>query len=97
MVDKLHKYFERKSTEWCLTGFLDACEVEPFERKIDQYLRCLTTIAEGEEGRRKERAEKLLLDYREASKSLSFVKNIDEISGVIGRYPLGSLSFKAIR
>jgi hypothetical protein len=83
MADKLHDYFKRNSSEWCITGFLDECKIEPFERKIDQYLRCLNTISGGMKGKRKERAETLLKNYREGSK---FMSNV-----------YGSLSFKAIR
>jgi len=67
MADKLHEYFKSNSSEWCITGFLNECKIEPFERKIDQYLRCLNTIADGEKDKRKERAEVLLRAYREAS------------------------------
>ncbi|CAI2184769.1 8552_t:CDS:2 [Funneliformis geosporum] len=68
MADKLHEYFKRNSSEWCITGFLNECKIEPFERKINQYLRCLDKIVD-EKDKRKERAKVLLRAYREASHS----------------------------
>ncbi|CAG8508596.1 13598_t:CDS:2, partial [Acaulospora colombiana] len=55
--------------------FLNECKIEPFERKIDQYLRCLNTITDNEKDKRKERAEILLRAYREASHSPSHKTN----------------------
>ncbi|CAG8816885.1 26698_t:CDS:2, partial [Dentiscutata erythropus] len=43
------------------------CEVEPFDRKISCYIACLETIANNEEGCRRERAQYLLDQYRKAS------------------------------
>ncbi|CAG8794191.1 15699_t:CDS:2, partial [Cetraspora pellucida] len=55
--------------------FLNECKIEPFERKIDQYLRCLNTISDGKKDKRKERAEILFRAYREASHSPSHKTN----------------------
>ena len=40
-----HKYFEQES-KWNILGFLDECVLEPFERKIECYIKCLETIAD---------------------------------------------------
>ena len=67
MADNLHKYFKRKPSEWCVTGFLDECKTESFDRKIDQYLRCLNAIIDCkyERNKRQEKAMLLLKRYKE--------------------------------
>ncbi|RIB03740.1 hypothetical protein C2G38_2254811, partial [Gigaspora rosea] len=50
-----HKYFEQES-KWDILEFLDECVLEPLERKIECYIRCLETIADTEKGRRREQA-----------------------------------------
>ncbi|CAG8631033.1 22396_t:CDS:10, partial [Racocetra persica] len=62
-----HKYFERAYFQWNILEFLKECEVEPFDRKISCYIACLETIANNEEGCRRERAQYLLDQYRKAS------------------------------
>ena len=44
----IHKYFERRASEWNVLGFLNTCDAEPFERKIDCYLSSLDMIADDE-------------------------------------------------
>ncbi|RUP16715.1 hypothetical protein BC936DRAFT_139518 [Jimgerdemannia flammicorona] len=53
---EIHEYFNRQSAEWNILGFLNECDTEPFQRKIDKYLKCLETIDSCERGKTKERA-----------------------------------------
>ncbi|CAG8766457.1 10110_t:CDS:10, partial [Cetraspora pellucida] len=69
--NEMYEFFKRNSDKWNIIDFLNECYMEPFERKIDQYLRCLDTIAGCDKGKRKERAETLLNRYREASEKNS--------------------------
>jgi hypothetical protein len=64
---RTHEYFDRKSSEWSITDFLNECEKETFEIKIDYYLKSLRDIVECEQGNRSQRAKILLDRYREAS------------------------------
>ncbi|PKK56879.1 hypothetical protein RhiirC2_418334 [Rhizophagus irregularis] len=61
---KEYEYFDRKSSKWNIIGFLNECDLEPFQRKIDCYLKCLDTIFESEHGMRKETAKNLLDNYK---------------------------------
>ncbi|CAI2193432.1 10576_t:CDS:2 [Funneliformis geosporum] len=65
---KGYEYFDRKSSTWNIIEFLSECNLEPFQKKIDCYLKCLDTIFKSERGVRKETAEKLLDQYKLASK-----------------------------
>ncbi|CAG8460149.1 5850_t:CDS:2 [Dentiscutata heterogama] len=67
--NEMYEFFKRNSDKWNIIDFLNECYMEPFERKIDQYLRCLDTIAGRDKGKRKERAETLLNRYKEARSS----------------------------
>ncbi|CAG8796880.1 17599_t:CDS:10, partial [Dentiscutata erythropus] len=58
-----HKYFEQGS-KWNILGFLDECVLEPLERKVECYIKCLEAIADNEEGRDCEQAKQLLYRYR---------------------------------
>ncbi|GES84158.1 hypothetical protein GLOIN_2v1495217 [Rhizophagus clarus] len=49
---QIHKYFERKTSEWNIIGFLGECNIEPFRKKIKCYLLSLESIPNTEEGRR---------------------------------------------
>jgi hypothetical protein len=62
---KIHEYFSRKSSEWNIIDFLEECDDDDFQKKIDKYLRSLDTIADNEQGRRREKAVFLLKRYRE--------------------------------
>ncbi|CAG8551246.1 14946_t:CDS:10 [Cetraspora pellucida] len=62
-----HKYFDKKSSEWNILGFLDECEEEKFDLKIDQYVKSLEKIANEEKDSRREKAQKLLDSYKKAS------------------------------
>ncbi|CAG8621451.1 5067_t:CDS:2, partial [Ambispora leptoticha] len=63
----VHKYFEQKDSEWNIIGFLKSCDLEPYPKKIEEYLICLEKIADTDEGQRRERARKLLDNYKQAS------------------------------
>ncbi|CAI2180659.1 6736_t:CDS:2 [Funneliformis geosporum] len=52
----LHKYFEQKTSEWNILGFLESCDLEPYSKKIKEYL---IKIADTDEDQRRERAWKL--------------------------------------
>ncbi|CAG8599921.1 6549_t:CDS:10, partial [Acaulospora morrowiae] len=58
-----HDYFKRKSADWYLIGFLNESEEEPFQLKVDLYLRSLRWIINYEEGIRKEKAQLLYNKY----------------------------------
>ncbi|CAG8658700.1 12762_t:CDS:2, partial [Cetraspora pellucida] len=70
-------YFEQES-KWNILGFLDECVLEPLERKIECYIKCLETIADTEEGQRREQAKQLLHRYRSGSRpDYQIAKNWD--------------------
>ncbi|CAG8539507.1 13614_t:CDS:2 [Ambispora gerdemannii] len=76
-----HKYFGRKSSEWGILGFLNECDLEPFERKLDCYLKDLEYIVNVDKGIRKQRAQLLLNNYRLVSISFLMleIQNGDEM------------------
>lgn len=64
----IHDYFKQKYTKWCILGFLNECDEEPFKRKIDLYIKSLITIIDEVEGkrRRREKAQLLFNRYKKA-------------------------------
>ncbi|CAJ0825293.1 5898_t:CDS:2 [Entrophospora sp. SA101] len=70
MSNEIDEYFNRKSTEWNIFDFLGESNEEPFQRKIDRYIKSLKTIVDREEGKKKEKAKYLLQRYREATKTM---------------------------
>ncbi|CAI2191593.1 679_t:CDS:2, partial [Funneliformis geosporum] len=64
--NKIPKYFNRKYSSWNIVGFLSECDLEPFERKIDEYLKSLRKI-KAEKGMRQKKASQLLDRYQKAS------------------------------
>ena len=77
-----HKYFERAYSDWNILGFLNECEVEPFDQKLSYYISCLKKIANNkEEGYRHKKAQALLDRYKKASIRTSIVKNAGGDSG----------------
>ncbi|RUS27053.1 LOW QUALITY PROTEIN: hypothetical protein BC938DRAFT_483770 [Jimgerdemannia flammicorona] len=58
---QVHKYFERKPSEWNVLGFLEECDREPFQTMITRYLTSLEIISQTERGRKQERAKQLWL------------------------------------
>ena len=81
-----NEYFDQNSASWRVLDFLNKCKLEPFQLKIDYYIKCLTTIVDNEQGDRKDSAQLLLNRYRKASKYYFFTGNICEKSGVIETY-----------
>ncbi|RIB00643.1 hypothetical protein C2G38_1139351 [Gigaspora rosea] len=66
MFKHIHEYFNRKSAEWTIIGFLNECEEGTFRKKIDSYLKSLQNIVDLDpERKRKERARELLDAYKE--------------------------------
>ena len=63
----VHDYFDRSSSEWTITSFLDECEAQSFPDKIGQYLTSLEAIAKNESGKRSEKALHLYKQYKQAS------------------------------
>jgi hypothetical protein len=47
-MSRNHKYFERKPETWNIIDFLNECEVEPYDLKIDTQKASLMTSKEGE-------------------------------------------------
>ncbi len=43
--DKTHGYFSRSFTEWKIMDFLKECEVEPFKKKIDIYIKSTSILS----------------------------------------------------
>ena len=68
MANEIHEYFDRKSADWGILNFMNECGIEPFEKKIDAYVKSLNGIINNEQGKRNERARILLERYSKASK-----------------------------
>ncbi|CAI2175888.1 19775_t:CDS:2 [Funneliformis geosporum] len=66
-MSKIHKYFDRKYSEWDIVAFLKECEKEPFESKADEYVKSLEAIIKRKRGFEQGKARILLNKYREAS------------------------------
>ncbi|RIB30786.1 hypothetical protein C2G38_2308390 [Gigaspora rosea] len=64
----IHKYFNRKPSEWNILSFLEECELEQFDSKIDCYIKSLECISDLQTGCRNERAKILLENYGEGNK-----------------------------
>ncbi|CAG8716824.1 2451_t:CDS:10, partial [Funneliformis caledonium] len=60
---EIHNYFKRKCADWSLIGFLNESKEEPFQLKMDLYLRSLRLIINCEKGIRKEKAQLLHNKY----------------------------------
>ncbi|RUS19444.1 hypothetical protein BC937DRAFT_87458 [Endogone sp. FLAS-F59071] len=60
-------YFAHRFSKWDILEFLRECKLEPFERKIDLYVRRLEEISSQEKGNRQKRARELLARYRNGS------------------------------
>ncbi|RUP50255.1 hypothetical protein BC936DRAFT_139852 [Jimgerdemannia flammicorona] len=68
--ERAHDYFDRKSSTWSIQGFMRECDLQPFDFKLDFYLKTLENIANREQGDRQNNARALLKRYKEASKNL---------------------------
>ena len=75
----MHEYFDRKSSEWNIIGFLDECDdTQSFPDKIGYYLTSLQVIIKNESGKRHEKALQLFEKYKQASSRMLLAKNIDK-------------------
>ncbi|CAG8516625.1 16529_t:CDS:2 [Dentiscutata heterogama] len=63
-MSKIHGYFDRASKEWNIRDFLEECELEPFEQKIDCYVKSLQAIANSKNDDRSKTAQQLLDNFR---------------------------------
>ncbi|CAG8546273.1 3688_t:CDS:10, partial [Paraglomus occultum] len=62
-----NSYFNRKSAEWDIIGFLDEDkEKVPLEQKLDSYIKDLRVLANIEQGKRQEKAQLLIADRQRA-------------------------------
>jgi hypothetical protein len=50
----VHEYFNRNHESWSILDFLNECKLEPFDQKIDCYIKSLKSIAELDHGNRQE-------------------------------------------
>lgn len=66
-MSKIHKYFEKCSSKWNITDFLEECGLEPYHCKIEAYITSLEKISDTEKGTKSNKARLLLNNYREAS------------------------------
>ena len=63
----VHEYFDRTASEWNIIEFLDECDLEPFQCKLDDYLKSLEMILASEKGKKYDKAKLLLDRYKEVS------------------------------
>ncbi|RHZ76201.1 hypothetical protein Glove_202g18 [Diversispora epigaea] len=82
---KAHEYFHHDPSKWNVLDFLNACVLEPFDIKIDEYIKSLENIFDQEQGTRKERARALLDNYRtgedrKISKKWEKTRNLDKVN-----------------
>ncbi|CAB4436500.1 unnamed protein product [Rhizophagus irregularis] len=63
-------YFTKKHLDWDVIDFLEKCDLEPFDKKVNQYIRCLDFIADDKDEQvcRRRKADALLKRYRNGSK-----------------------------
>ncbi|CAB4389865.1 unnamed protein product [Rhizophagus irregularis] len=63
---KIHRYFlSRESSKWDIVDFLEESSEEPFEKKIDVYIKSLNNLANYKRGKQRERALTLIDKYKE--------------------------------
>ena len=75
----IHEYFNRKHTEWSITGFLNECNEEPFRFKVDIYLKSLVNIINSDQGKKREKAQALFDKYKMACENLLFFFFIETV------------------
>ncbi|CAG8625168.1 7838_t:CDS:10, partial [Paraglomus occultum] len=64
VAEIVHKYFERPPSRWNITDFLEECDLEPFNRKIESYTASLEVIADMgkyRRGKKYDKARQLLI------------------------------------
>ncbi|GBB97123.1 hypothetical protein RclHR1_02920008 [Rhizophagus clarus] len=63
----MSEYFNRKDPEsWTVVDFLNECDLEPFNRKIDFYVKSLETFTKSDQVSKRERAQMLLDRYKKS-------------------------------
>lgn len=63
-MSNIHEYFNRASEGWSIRDFLEECDLEPFEKKTDCYVKSLMNIGKDEKDNRKNKAQQLLDKFR---------------------------------
>ena len=63
----MHEYFDRRSSEWTILGFLKECNAKLFTDNIGYYLTSLENIVKNDNGDRCKRAQELYARYKQAS------------------------------
>ncbi|CAI2188008.1 13967_t:CDS:2 [Funneliformis geosporum] len=77
-MSRNHEYFERKPEGWSIVDFLNRCDSELFDAKLDRYIKSLKTIVDEQgQGERAEKAKCLLEEFKKASKN-SFKRGVNE-------------------
>ncbi|CAB4445458.1 unnamed protein product [Rhizophagus irregularis] len=59
-IHEYYEYFKKNPTNWNFIDFLNECDTEPFDAKVDKYTKGLEKIANNQQGERTERAQLLL-------------------------------------
>ncbi|GBC22396.2 hypothetical protein GLOIN_2v1770754 [Rhizophagus irregularis DAOM 181602=DAOM 197198] len=91
----IHEYFDQTYTEWNIREFLNECNKEPFQQKIDTYLKSIENIVRSDKEKRSKKAQHLFDRYKKAitkpvlgyrqSFSLAVFKSFNQSdSGLIG-------------
>ena len=60
-------HFLKDPSNWSIIDILEACDLEPFDIKIEAYIKSLENIGNQEQDTRQGRARELLESYRKAS------------------------------
>ncbi|KAF0450535.1 hypothetical protein F8M41_002161 [Gigaspora margarita] len=68
MSGRIYKYFDRKLSEWNILSFLEECELEQFDLKVDCYIKSLECFSNSQTGCRNKRVKILLENYKEGNK-----------------------------
>ena len=55
-MSHIQDYFNRKYSEWNIIGFLNESSKEPFESKVDAYVKSLDNIIKRERGSKQGKA-----------------------------------------
>ncbi|PKC11855.1 hypothetical protein RhiirA5_353762 [Rhizophagus irregularis] len=76
----VHEYFDRKSSDWTITGFLEECDAKLFTDQIGYYLTSLENIIETGSGNRRKKAQELYARYKQAKISKIFVIQVSKMS-----------------
>ncbi|PKY45037.1 hypothetical protein RhiirA4_400608 [Rhizophagus irregularis] len=75
-IHEYYEYFKKNPTNWNFIDFLNECDTEPFDAKVDKYTKGLEKIANNQQGERTERAQLLLNCFKKASENLIFIESM---------------------